>query len=822
VAKLFTQRIGNWFTLHRAPNDLAGEIPDYEGGDYDAVMDIHGQIGKSWFGDEHDVDAATFMQTIDGMAGKKVLVSIHSPGGNVWDSFAIRASIARHGNADTRIEGIGASAASVIFQGGKTRIMPRISMQMMHKNSTYVDQFGGNAEDFKDYAKAIKDLAQRLEAHDETLAKMYSDRSGNSIEDCRNMMDLETWMDGDQCLAAGMCDKVVDCMPSVSNNAFDLTRFKRVPAPVLNQYSKNKTPILMDRTKMIALLNKWGVEVPKDSTDKWLEEKVSEGKPVVAQAVTTQAVSTTQVTQTTAASVDATSLALLNELKSERIKARKDKVERRIDNLILSDRLEANRRKEILDSIVDSAGVVINDSILDILEKMEPRAPGYAPVNSVEIETASVGDVAKGILKNRSALNACLQNRVDYSGSKHSQSPVLKDVSLGAIETSKMLRKYIANYTKGINEDTVGGQERRMERIGELCEHISNHPQEFAGISNDVQQGPYGSATVGSNLQRQVIFSEAMRAFRRKLAPLQSFAHTWNNVPLEGNDEVIVPYYPLFTTGSYRFVAPSGGAGSGASNTSPGYVFNGTDVVNDRIITVGGAGSGTKVAGMDRAYQAMTWSTYLLRRQPWVDIVKLCVMRVEQLAIDILNDIICAWILKAQFGNAVYSNSASFFQTNAVAQLAGVASKLFWPENNRTLVINTDFWVTLLQDPALKAFLNIGTTEIIREAKIGGLYKFSDTIENPIIPVTSDGNLAGWMSYPSAVLCATSPMMPAPGVAKLLMTYDVIIDDQIGLSFEYRHWGEMVADQDRQTVESSYGSGFGEGAALRRLVVTGS
>jgi len=117
--------------------------------------------------------------------------------------------------------------------------------------------------------------------------------------------------------------------------------------------------------------------------------------------------------------------------------------------------------------------------------------------------------------------------------------------------------------------------------------------------------------------------------------------------------------------------------------------------------------------------------------------------------------------------------------------------------------------------------LNIGTTDIIREAKIGGLYKFAETIENPIIPVTSDGNLAGWMSYPSAVLVATSPIMPAPGVMKLLMTYDVMIDDQIGTSFEYRYWGEPAADQDREVVESSYGSGLGEQAALRRLTVSG-
>ena len=319
----------------------------------------------------------------------------------------------------------------------------------------------------------------------------------------------------------------------------------------------------------------------------------------------------------------------------------------------------------------------------------------------------------------------------------------------------------------------------------------------------------YSGVQVDSNLQRQVIFSEAMRAFRRKLVPLSAFAHKWESVPLEGTDVVVVPYYPLFTTASQVM-------------TTSGYLFGGTDVASQKNITVGGVPTDTRTAGRARAYQALTYSGYLMRRQPWVDILKLVVMRTEQLAIDVLNDVITANVLPSNFGNAVWSGAATAFDDTTVAALAGVASKAQWPEAMRSLVLGTDYWVNLISAPYLKQYLSSGTTDVLQEGKISRIYKFGEVIENALLPATSTNNLIGWISYPSAVGVATANILPPPGVMKLLVNYDQVTDDQIGLSFAYRYWGVPQADQDLEVIEISYGSNALETAALKRLTNGGA
>ena len=49
-----------------------------------------------------------------------------------------------------------------------------------------------------------------------------------------------------------------------------------------------------------------------------------------------------------------------------------------------------------------------------------------------------------------------------------------------------------------------------------------------------------------------------------------------------------------------------------------------------------------------------------------------------------------------------------------------------------------------------------------------------------------------------------------------------MVDEDTGLAFEYKYWGDLNADSDREIIESNYGSGLGELAALKRLVANGN
>jgi hypothetical protein len=200
---------------------------------------------------------------------------------------------------------------------------------------------------------------------------------------------------------------------------------------------------------------------------------------------------------------------------------------------------------------------------------------------------------------------------------------------------------------------------------------------------------------------------------------------------------------------------------------------------------------------------------------------KLIVMRAEQLALDVWTDIVTAWILKANFGNAVWSGLPAAFNSGAVALIAGVAKKLNWPANSRNLVIGTDYWLALVQDPNIKAVATLNSEGQISEGRLNAVYGFDQTVESPNIPVTSDGNLVGFASFPSAVLIAIAPITPTPGEAKNLLSWEQAVDLESGISLVHKRWGEPWNSTDREVLECAYGSELGELKALLRLAANG-
>ena len=811
----------SWLTVQNT-----AAIPDYKGGDYDSEMTIHGQIGTDYYGDQ-GYSAKQFQDEVKPLAGKKVLLNIHSQGGNIWDAFAISEMVRNHGGIHTKVLGLAASSGDVIFQAGATRIMPKMAMRMAH-NPSALFVAAGNADDLKAQKGELDKTIDRLEKHGNTLAKMYCDcnSAGRSLEKIKDDMGAEEFMDGDESLKKGYCDCLTDDMPI--GDALDLSALKKVPAAVQNKFTALPTQGMSKpattptppanlgdntdtkmRKKMEALLNTWQVPFTDKMTDEEIFALVEKGKPApqAAAAATPPAAAVAPV-------LDAATQALINDLRVQRDATRKQNLRNEITKLASSDggmRIPLNSVEAWVErafAVVDAV-TGINPIVAD-LAKLDPKPVGISPIGNIEFgDKADVRDIAKGITNLLAPRNAILNGKASTADKR-----VREDIGINAKQIGKIVNKQIQAITgdKG-NHLYRGGyfNQQRAEIIGGWLESMA--------IMDDAQNGPYGSVTVSSDLQRQVIMSESMRAFRRRLAPLMAFAHNFNSVPLQGKDEIDVPYYPLFTTTSQRFISP-GAAGAAAGST--GYTFAaGTDVENRRQILVGGSGPATKVAGQDRAYQALTYSAYLLRRQPWVDVQRLAVMRTEQLAFDVLNDIITAWVLKANFGNG-FAYAPTAFDDTAVAQLQGIANKADWPEAMRNLVIGTDYYTNLASSPYVKAYLNIGDTNTIREGRIGGLYGFEDTIGNPRIPVTSDGNLVGFIAYPSAVLVATSPILPAPGEMKLMVSYDLVTDDQTGLTFEYKYWGEPWNSADREIIECNYGSGLGELAALKRIVANGN
>ncbi len=162
------------------------------------------------------------------------------------------------------------------------------------------------------------------------------------------------------------------------------------------------------------------------------------------------------------------------------------------------------------------------------------------------------------------------------------------------------------------------------------------------------------------------------------------------------------------------------------------------------------------------------------------------------------------------------------------------AINAYWPVRGRNVVVAPSYFTNLTIDPALYPYLYSGSTAILNDAVVQNKYGFDNIMADPLLPVANfirggdgtvtaglDPNLAGYMCWPSAVLIATAPIMPPPGVLKKLVAYEQITDDQTNLAFTYQFWGDESNNRDNEIIECTYGSGLGELKALFRLTSAG-
>lgn len=180
-------RSGRWY-----------EISNADGANNDtAEIRIWGTIG-GWFG---DVDAKKFAEDLDEITANKIVVSINSRGGDVWDGVAIYNALRQHhAHITTRVDSMAASIASVIAQAGDERIMVTASQMMIHK--AWGLAIGNDDE--------MRQLADILGLQDDIIANVYASRSDKDKETFLDMMTTETWFDADGAVDAGLADVIHD------------------------------------------------------------------------------------------------------------------------------------------------------------------------------------------------------------------------------------------------------------------------------------------------------------------------------------------------------------------------------------------------------------------------------------------------------------------------------------------------------------------------------------------------------------------------------------------------------------------------------------
>ena len=159
------------------------------------VLELYGTIAEeSWFDD--DVTPQMFRDELFSGEGD-VVIFLNSPGGDCVAASQIYTMLTEYkGSVTIKIDGIAASAASVIAMAGDTVLMAPTGMMFVHNPMTAA--FGNKAE----MEKAI----EMLEEVKESIINAYERKTGLSRQKLSHLMDSETWMNARRAIELGFAD----------------------------------------------------------------------------------------------------------------------------------------------------------------------------------------------------------------------------------------------------------------------------------------------------------------------------------------------------------------------------------------------------------------------------------------------------------------------------------------------------------------------------------------------------------------------------------------------------------------------------------------
>ena len=170
--------------------------------DAERVLELNGTIAEeSWFDD--DITPAMFKEELFAGSGP-ITVWINSPGGDCIAASQIYAMLMDYKDDVTvKIDGIAASAASVIAMAGTTVLMAPTALMMIHNPATIA--YG----DHTDMAKAI----EMLEEVKESIINAYEIKTSLSRSRLSHLMDAETWMNAKKAIELGFADGMLGDSP---------------------------------------------------------------------------------------------------------------------------------------------------------------------------------------------------------------------------------------------------------------------------------------------------------------------------------------------------------------------------------------------------------------------------------------------------------------------------------------------------------------------------------------------------------------------------------------------------------------------------------
>lgn len=192
--------------------------------DDEAEINMYGEvvseIPTDWWGDRIEglyIVLADFLNDMERLKNKaKVTFHINSPGGEVFAGVSIYNRMKEFkGTVNTVVDGLAASAASIIAQGAKKghRKVCNGSLTMIHGASSFMFGYYNSNE--------LKDCMAQINAIDKSIAEIYAKCTGQEQDKIKSMMSKTTWMSAQDAIDNGFADEIVDTEPVTMNISTD-------------------------------------------------------------------------------------------------------------------------------------------------------------------------------------------------------------------------------------------------------------------------------------------------------------------------------------------------------------------------------------------------------------------------------------------------------------------------------------------------------------------------------------------------------------------------------------------------------------------------
>ena len=180
-----------------------------------AEIYIYDEIGM-W-----GISANEFVKELRDLKTPTIVLHLNSPGGEVFEGFAIYNALRNHkAEVTVYVDGLAASAASFIAMAGDRVVAEPIAQMMIHA----AHGIGiGDAEDMTKLASMLNEMT-------DTIAGIYAERAGGTVSSWRDKMKAETWFNATEALKAGLVDEVAEAPVrarprGIPENSWDLSIF---------------------------------------------------------------------------------------------------------------------------------------------------------------------------------------------------------------------------------------------------------------------------------------------------------------------------------------------------------------------------------------------------------------------------------------------------------------------------------------------------------------------------------------------------------------------------------------------------------------------